>query len=439
MGNGVKVTHILWNMLGLLFPLLVAAISIPNLIESIGLERFGFIALAWAAIGYASILDLGIGRAVTQKVASYIGANQHQCISPLVSTALTLTSIFSVISLFAVVVFLAAGLQEYIPREDVTNEELTWSIALLALAIPLQALSATYKGVNEAYLNFKGISVLRMLLGAANFGLPFIVSMYSQNLSLLIASLVVSRLAAFFVYRAFANKQMDEANLLRVFVFELSLVRELFTFSGWVTLSSIIGPFLVQVDRFFISILLSASAVTLYVIPYEVSVQSLVVVGAISSVAFPTISRLLTADRLQASAVFKRWLIIVIIGMAFVCGLLFWLMPYLLRLWVGQFVDDSSILVGQIMCVGVYLNAIGAMLYAWLHANGKTKITALAHCIELPIFVALLYFSIGQWGIVGAAIAWVIRVLLDTSLLSLATLSLAKQYNANSEDALDVS
>ncbi|MEE1672833.1 flippase [Agarivorans aestuarii] len=420
-------------MLGLLFPLVIAAVSVPSLIESIGVERFGFIALAWAAIGYASILDLGIGRGVTQKVAGYIGLKEQHHISPLVSTALSLTSIFSAISLVVVIVFLSTDAYTHIPHSDVSSHELKWSIALLALAIPLQALSATYKGVNEAYLNFKGISILRMMLGAANFGLPYLVSIYSQNLMWLIASLVFSRLVAFFVYQFFARQQLRQANLIASFSFQLSFVKELFSFSGWVTLSSVIGPFLVQADRFFISMLISASAVTLYVIPYEISVQSLVLVGAISSVAFPSISRLITADKQQASAVFKRWLLIVIVGMAVVCSILFLLMPFVLRLWVGEFVDESSISVGKIMCVGVYVNAVGAMLYAWLHANGKTKVTALAHCFELPVFLCLLYLFISQWGIVGAALAWVVRVTIDTLILAVVSYRL----NLNGGDSLE--
>jgi O-antigen/teichoic acid export membrane protein len=435
----MKISHILWNMLGLLFPLVIAALSIPSLIDSIGIERFGFITLAWAAIGYASILDLGIGRAVTQKLANYIGLQQPQHISPLVSTALSLTSIFSAISLVVIGIFLFTEAYTHIPHDEVSSHELKWSIALLALAIPLQALSATYKGVNEAYLNFKGISILRMMLGAANFGLPYLVSIYSQNLIWLIASLVFSRLVAFFVYQFFARQQLRQDKLSSGFSFQLRFVKELFSFSGWVTLSSVIGPFLVQADRFFISMLISASAVTLYVIPYEISVQSLVLVGAISSVAFPSISRLIAADKQQASAIFKRWLLIVVVGMAVVCSILFVLMPFILRIWVGEFVDESSISVGKIMCVGVYVNAVGAMLYAWLHANGKTKATAIAHCVELPIFLCLLYLFISQWGIVGAALAWVVRVLIDTLILAVASYRLNRSSCGRVGSDLNVS
>jgi len=88
-------------------------------------------------------------------------------------------------------------------------------------------------------------------------------------------------------------------------------------------------------------------------------------------------------------------------------------MPYLLEAWVGEHITQDSVLVGQILCIGVFLNSIGSMYYSYLHANGRTRETALLHLFELPVFIILLYVLIGGYGVVGAAIAWNIRVLID--------------------------
>lgn len=62
--------NIIWNLLGLGLPLIIAALTVPGLISIVGTERFGLLALAWGLIGYAGALDLGIGRALTQRIAS---------------------------------------------------------------------------------------------------------------------------------------------------------------------------------------------------------------------------------------------------------------------------------------------------------------------------------------------------------------------------------
>src|SRR5437773_8518685 len=66
-----------WNLLGNGAPMLVAVFCIPILIKGLGTDRFGVLTLAWALIGYASLFDLGLGRALTQLVARKLGAGEE--------------------------------------------------------------------------------------------------------------------------------------------------------------------------------------------------------------------------------------------------------------------------------------------------------------------------------------------------------------------------
>ena len=53
------------NVLGYGLPMLVAIFAIPLLVKGLGTERFGILTLAWVIIGYLSLFDLGLGRALT--------------------------------------------------------------------------------------------------------------------------------------------------------------------------------------------------------------------------------------------------------------------------------------------------------------------------------------------------------------------------------------
>jgi O-antigen/teichoic acid export membrane protein len=61
--------NVVWNLIGGGAPMLVAVFCIPILAKGLGTDRFGVLALAWALIGYTSLFDLGLGRALTQLVA----------------------------------------------------------------------------------------------------------------------------------------------------------------------------------------------------------------------------------------------------------------------------------------------------------------------------------------------------------------------------------
>ena len=66
-----------WNIVGQSLPLLVGILTLPALIRLIGLERFGFITLVWVLVGYASVFDFGISRALIRVVAAHL-ANSNE-------------------------------------------------------------------------------------------------------------------------------------------------------------------------------------------------------------------------------------------------------------------------------------------------------------------------------------------------------------------------
>src|SRR4029077_5314415 len=85
-----------WNLLGQFLPMVVGVVTIPLLIRGIGVARFGVLSLAWIVIGYFSLFDLGIGRALTKLVADKIGTHQDHAIPALVWTSLVLMFLLSV-------------------------------------------------------------------------------------------------------------------------------------------------------------------------------------------------------------------------------------------------------------------------------------------------------------------------------------------------------
>jgi O-antigen/teichoic acid export membrane protein len=80
-----------WNALGTLLPVLAAVVAVPPLIDGLGAERFGLLTLVWALVGYASLFDLGLGRALTVVVAERLGranAASDDKLGPLLWTGL---------------------------------------------------------------------------------------------------------------------------------------------------------------------------------------------------------------------------------------------------------------------------------------------------------------------------------------------------------------
>ena len=57
------------DLVGQSVPLLAALVAIPTIVSNLGESRFGAVTLVWAMAAYLGIFDLGIGRAITTRLA----------------------------------------------------------------------------------------------------------------------------------------------------------------------------------------------------------------------------------------------------------------------------------------------------------------------------------------------------------------------------------
>jgi O-antigen/teichoic acid export membrane protein len=422
----MKISHVAWNLTGLGIPLLIAAIAIPSLLKNIGNERFGLLALAWGLIGYAGIFDLGIGRSLTKIIATRLGALKNEDIPDALFTAIRLTYKISLYGTTILCLAAVFGATNFLKIETITQSELIFSAVIFSLALPLQAISATYKGVNEAYLNFKAISIIRIFLGASTFGLPMLVSIYSTSMPALIGTLVASRLLAFLFYRHHGIKCIAHIRGINP-KYQKPIRNEILKFGGWFSVSNIINPVVSSLDRIFIGTLISSAAITAYAIPQEIATQSLIIVGAITTVTFPYLSSLIASDARKANAFFLKLTIGVTVFMTALSLGLIALGPTMLDMWLNSQLSENSSKVIQILAIGLIPYTVGTMLISKIHAHGRTDLTAKLHIFEALPFLTITYQLIAAHGIVGAAVAWTVRSTIDACSLTVLGLYLSRK------------
>jgi O-antigen/teichoic acid export membrane protein len=88
-----------------------------------------------------------------------------------------------------------------------------------------------------------------------------------------------------------------------------------------------------------------------------------------------------------------------------------------LRLWLGAEFAVHSTRVLQWLAVGVFINCLSAAPFAVVQGVGRPDLTAKLHLLELPVYLAALFYLIKIRGIEGAAIAWTGRVAIDAVVL----------------------
>lgn len=404
----------LLNLAGQLSPVLGALIAVPLLINGLGVERFGVLAIIWLVVGYFSFFDLGMGNATARLVAERLGAQREDEVPPIIQAALLLMGVMGCVG--AVVLLVAAPrlttslLNIPIPLRD----ETLGSIRLLAAAIPMVILTSCFRGVLEAYQRFDLVNSVRIPFGLLTYFLPLLVMQHTRHLGRITIALVVLRLVTLVIYavqyRRIVPPSSGSYRLQDHF-------RPLLTYGGWVTVSTLIAPLLVYCDRFVIGSRLSVAAVAYYAIPFEITTKLWVLPGAFTGVLFPLFAVTVRRDPQLTALLLSR-------GNAF---LLFVLLPATvtgivmaregLGVWIGTGFADNSYRVFQILLMGVFVNCFAQITSTLIQGAGRADITAKAHLAELPLYLLALWLLITSYGLIGAACAWLLRILLDTAIL----------------------
>ena len=405
----------LWNLVGNGAPIVVAVLCIPLLIKGLGVDRFGVLSLVLAVIGYANLFDLGLGRALTQLVASKLGTGEDHEVPSLVWTSLLLMLLLGLVGTIVVVLASPWLVHRVLSLPSSLQAESLYSFYLLGLSLPSVISTAALRGLLEAQQRFDIVNALRIPLGIFSFVGPLFVLPFSKDLGLVVAVLVGGRVIGCVAHFLICLRVTPE---LRVRIaWRSASLGPLFRFGGWMTVSNIVGPLMVTCDRFLIGTVLSASAVAYYATPYELVTKLWIIPGALMGVMFPAFSTSSTQDQNRMALLFGRsvkYLLLVLFPMVLLAIVL---AQDGLKLWLGAEFAQNSARVLQWLAVGVFVNSIAHVPFALLQGVGKPDLTAKLHMLELPAYIVALWWLTTKYGINGAAMAWTGRVAFDAIVL----------------------
>jgi len=414
MGKMMLLRNSLFNLVGLGGPLLVALFTIPYLVKALGVEKFGLLTLIWALVSYFGLFDFGLGRALTQQIAVSCSLNKNRELPGIVGTAYSIMLLLG----SCAGVGMAMAAPEIIARlQNVTNEsEAINALYAMAVAMPFIILTSGFRGVLEARHAFKTINLIRLPMGFFTFLGPTAVVMLAEpRLDIIAWVLTIGRVIGCFVHAWFASRSLPEGN--RTLVFSQSWVRPLCVSGGWLAVSNVVSPIMGYLDRFMIGALVSAAAVAYYATPNEIVTKLWIIPGALTAVLFPTFAAQIINGDNEAKELFKKALFWLFSVMAPLVLMFILFAGDILRIWISEEFSAQSATVLRILAIGILINSLAHIPFTLIQSSGNARLTAMIHLCELPVFVLILWWLTTQYGIVGAAWAWLIRMVVDTALL----------------------
>jgi O-antigen/teichoic acid export membrane protein len=403
-----------WNLAGQLLPLAVGVLTLPWLIRLVGLERFGFISLVWVLVGYASIFDFGIGRALIRTVAAHLAAGDGRRAEASAHAALFYLTLFGV----ALAALLAPAsvwlVTSALKLPAALVPEAVPATFMLAASLPFVMITTGLGGLLSAHQRFKALNVIRIALGMAGYLGPVLVALWSNRLDAVVAVVLALRVLGALMHAVVCARQCGWRPRLVLPTAEAS--RELFRLGGWIAVSNVLGPMLSYLDRLLLGVLVPMRSVAIYATPYDVVSKSMILPSSIIASLFPLAS---SVDRGSAHArrMLRDSVRLLFMLMVPVIFLFVTLARPGLESWLGHEIAEQGATVMQILAIGVLLNALAQGPAMLIQAAGEPRWMAKLHIVELPLFIAILWLLTARFGIVGTAIASCLRNSIDAAVV----------------------
>ena len=407
------------NLIGQSSPLLVAVITIPFIVRGLGMERFGLLSLAWVVLGYFTIFDLGLGRATTKYVAEALAKGERDQVPQIIWTAVTFQAILGFVGalvLFGITDLLVERVLNIPPQ---LLGEAKDTFYLLAFSIPVVLVSSSFSGVLEAMQRFDLVNAVKIPSSILTFILPLVGLSLGLGLPGIVALILLARFGTLVALTVMDLRIIPK---LMEYTVSFNLFSHLFAYGGWVTVTNVVGPILVYLDRFLIGSLLTIASVAYYTAPYEAVTRLWIISASLTMTLFPAFSTLEgVKDRQKLDTFFARSVKYVLLASGPIVVVIALFAKEILQIWLGTDFAAESTVAMQVLAFGVLINSLAHMPFALLQGIGRPDLPAKFHLLELPFYIGIAWILVSEFGIAGAAGAWTVRVVLDALLLFGAT------------------
>jgi len=401
------------NFAGATVPIILSLIIVPLYLRLVGEARFGVLVLVWLFVGYFEFFDFGIGKATANHMARLRDAPPSAREAAFWTGAL-INGMLGLVGGLVLLVGGHYGVTGYFGDKlsGELNEEIRMALPWISFAVPVGTVSAVGVAALEARERFLALNTLQVLVTALIQLSPLLVAWWrGPSLDGLIAATVIIRIGATVPVFIACRRYVPLRGRPR---FRKSLAAPLFRYGGWVTVTAVIGPILVSVDRLLIGSQIGLGAVAHYTVPYNLVTKFQILPASLVRTLFPRFSALEWEEGVPIAREAIFGLAAITLPLTVVAIIV---MKPFLSVWIGAEFAEVAAPVGEILLIGVWINSLAWVPTVMLQGQGRPAIVAKLHVLELIPYVAILWIGMAWAGLPGAAWAWVLRVAIDALLM----------------------
>lgn len=402
--------------------LLILALNflfVPLLIHSFGTELFGVLSVTWMVLANLGWLDLGFSRAAARFVAQELAAGNSDRAAIWTWTAVLTQALIGCCGAVALLL-LAPNLVKWLHVAPERQALVTVALQLFAFAVPLDLAARSMTGVLQAGQRFGWVNALTLTTTLSTFAIYGIGILRGADFEFVIYGLFALRFLTLAGTCIGAATVVPSLRKLPDFRWIIANYRThasvMVRFGSWVSVTAFLGMLLLYFDQWLIGFVLGVAMLPYYVVPLTLLTRLAIFPSSLTATLFPAFSALhAEADWPRIENYFlraNRYILMTLIPILFV--LYVWGFE-IFRLWIGPDFAAQVALPLRILICGFALSLLAPISGSLLEASGKPDLLAKLYMVELPFNFLIVLVLTKQFGIVGAAISYTIRALVETS------------------------
>lgn len=400
----------LWTFLGHIAPLGVSFATTPMVIRLLGVESYGILILVGLIPNYFLFADFGMSIASTKFAAVAYAERDTKREGHLIYIAALITIVTSMpialcIFFFSNLILTLFKVPEHLRDEASLALKLasfTFVINLLCGVFNTPQLIRLRMDLNT-YIN-AGTRIVGYIatpiMISTGFGIV-------GGVAVLLMVSLISLMSHLFVFRTLLSDLSYRS-------IDRSIIRPLLKYGGALATAGVASVLLVNAEKGILAATVSTNSLAYYSVAFTLATVAMMPSSAMSHSLIPAFSQLLLPDkRVELESLSGRSLRLNMIGLVPGIIFLFIIARPFFTTWAGKEFGDESTLVFYCLLGGLSVNLPACIPYCILMALGKATTIAALYWSELVPYLILIFTLTKHYGVIGAAIAWSVRMLID--------------------------
>lgn len=402
--------NILANGLSYIWTTIISIAFVPLYIRSIGIESYALIGIFAMLQTWLSLLDMGFSPAVGREMAKLSGQDgkkQH-----LLDLLRSIEVVFIGFAAFIIVtVWLVSDwlATDWLKTDSLDHETVALAFIAMSLVIALRTIENLYRssllglqkqvglGIITSFIaTFRAVGAYLVLVNLSSS----ITAYFYWQVFASILSLVVSYC---YLYSSIGTKNMSGN-------FSLTALKSLWSFGAGVSLITISGLVLSQIDKLIITKLISLREFGYYSLAYLVASTTRTVVQPIYEAVYPKLTQLVHEKNFTHLALIyhkaNQFSVVLLGSIGIFIGVY---AEQILFIWTKDYeLSHHTASVLMILVAGMVLNGCMNGPYYLQMAFGWTSLLVRLNFLLLVLFCPAIFICTLKFGIEGAASVWLV-------------------------------